>query len=320
MAFFACRLPAFLRAALVLLPALAWSPSAEALKFVARQNPEGQPVLIAYDCGNLGEKEGECSEYESSFTGEFTDDDGRVVYPGDARYLDRILNEHSYYQVLLYSNGGDLQEGLRVGEVLRRHRQYVRVAAGMRCVSSCTVAFLGGVIRDVDPDASYEMHAYSRYKSPPAEFFAKRFGGADGEFAFDKDVSSTATSARTNARDLLLYVQGMIGGRPDGGAVSTILASAPDFHETYRASAQSKADLARIRAEGGTAAQEILMRIERESFESLLQALKAGSAGLGARGDRAVQILEIMFTSRIAGTAELDQNTLREYGYINVHR
>lgn len=64
-------------------------------------------------------------------------------------------------EVWLASPGGVVNEGLAIGRLLRRSGLIVRISNGSACVSSCTLAFLGGAIRVVDPDAYYGVHMFS---------------------------------------------------------------------------------------------------------------------------------------------------------------
>lgn len=66
--------------------------------------------------------------------------------------------------------------------------------------------------------------------------------------------------------------------------------------------------------------QEVYMKIEREAFMVNLKKLKADENYLGERASSAINMLEAMFASRIAGTFELDQVSLRELGYVNVRK
>ena len=55
------------------------------------------------------------------------------------------------YQVLLESNGGDVETAVSMGRILRadREKAYVAVMEGKNCVSSCVFLLAGGTNRDV---------------------------------------------------------------------------------------------------------------------------------------------------------------------------
>ncbi len=301
-----------LRAIVILLSLMVASGPASALKFAPVTTPDGRPVLLVYDCG-LFKADGHCLEHQKGFSGADRN------YPGDAAVLDGALRERAYSEVWLYSGGGNLAEGVKVGEVMRRHRTFVVVPDGSRCISACTVAFLGGVLRDVQQKGTYEVHAYSAQGGLEYKEHLK-FTHQDGEFALDKFVASASGTGQGWAKRLFLYVQQMIGGAPNERLVDGVLERAPDYLQTYRSRGTSRQDLVRMRIEGIAATQEILMRIERESFESRLAFLKKHADELGARSRPAIKMLEIMFSSRMPGTATLDQVTLKENGYINVRR
>lgn len=290
----------------------------QALKF--RPIGDGS-ILLIYDCGTVGfedETPGTCAPHERSFSGAERYTNGST-YLGDAETLGRILGSNSFYKIMLASGGGSLDEGVKVGEVFRRHNIFVVVPKGAKCVSACTVAFLGGKIRDVEEGGSYEVHAYSSLLQASAEDLA-RYASPEGAFAFDDFIKSKTQAGRVWAKRLLIYAQRMIGGAPQVREIDEIISSSPDYHKEYHLKGAFKTDLERIRRYGPAAAQEVMMRIERETFEASLNHLKLHSSRIGARGDNAITILEIMFSSRITGTAALDVNTLRERGYINVRR
>lgn len=299
---------------LLLLGLLVVCGDASALKFRAVEDSQGRSVLIAYDCAKVESRDA-CRDYENKFSGPSS----KTGYAGDAAVLESKLKAQGYYQVWLYSGGGNLAEGVKVGEVLRRYQQYVVVPDGASCVSACTVAFLGGVLREVEPKGSYEVHAYSGELDETKESLA-RYASQEGDTSLVKFVKENSESGRVWVARLFLYVQRMIGGRPSEDATVQVLSGAPDYAKSYLGGPSFRSDLARMRAEGATTTQDILMRIERESFETRLAYLKSHADQLGARAVPAVRILEIMFSSRIAGTAQLDQVTLKENGYTNVRK
>jgi len=76
---------------------------------------------------------------------------------GAADGLERLLQQHPSVQtVVLYSAGGWVREGKLVGEVIRRHRLNTYVE--QECSSSCTLAFLAGRDRAMDPRAHIGFH------------------------------------------------------------------------------------------------------------------------------------------------------------------
>lgn len=302
-----------------LLAAVLFAPACHALKF---KSIEDDSILLIYDCGTLGfpdERGAEgCRNFEKGFAAQRKPPEGD--YAGDSAVLKRILSKSNHYrQVWLHSGGGNLIEGIGVGAVLREFNQYVYVPKGARCVSACTVAFLGGRLRDVHPEGSYEVHAYSGLLNLTAAQVAPLMQ-PDGEFELDGFAGVSSENGRKWAKRLFVYAQSMIGGSPDAAAVERTLASVPDLKRSYRTSGQLERDLIAIHRDGAATAQEVLMRIEREAFNSALSAIKNDVGSLGERAGPAVTMLEIMFSSRITGTSVLDQTTLRERGYINVRR
>lgn len=76
---------------------------------------------------------------------------------GAADGLERMLQQSpSVTTVVLYSAGGWVREGRLVGEVIRRHQLNTYVE--QECSSSCTLAFLAGRDRAMDPRAHIGFH------------------------------------------------------------------------------------------------------------------------------------------------------------------
>lgn len=59
------------------------------------------------------------------------------------------------------SPGGDSRVGVEMGHLIRHEQLAVRVPPGNGCASACSTAFLGGVIRKVEPGAVYGVHMYA---------------------------------------------------------------------------------------------------------------------------------------------------------------
>jgi len=281
--------------------------------------PGVKSALWVRDCGRaFGDKQ--CAEGEDMFS---TGDSGRLA---------AILSARRYDEVWLASGGGVLEEGLAIGEVLRRFQMTVRVPPNRECVSSCTVAFLGGVFRFIDPGASYQVHA------------ASLFLDTDLDDPWMKDVLADPKTlvnwadrlltgfdlrrqhidgARESAAALLLHCQKALhplGQLPAGreaanrGLLQRWVGSSTV--SSYRNSPQYAADMAAAKREGVPAVQQILMRLERDTMQQAIDELRPMLRDLGPRAEPALRMLETMYSSRITGTASLSYETLLQMGYI----
>lgn len=67
--------------------------------------------------------------------------------------------------VVLSSDGGNLQEGLRIGREIRRRGFVTGVAPDFACASACALIWLGGVSRFMAPSALIGFHAAFRETS-----------------------------------------------------------------------------------------------------------------------------------------------------------
>jgi hypothetical protein len=282
--------------------------SAHALMFEKLELDQKRTVLVIRDCGRQGFEDKECTTETSGF------------YIGDAARLRRVINRQ-YAEVWLISGGGVLDEGIKVGEVLREYQATVRVPRGYRCVSACTVAFMGGFFRIVDDGATYEVHAASSflYGFDGQEDILKRLNwNPQDEYA--RFANQELADNRALAARLLTYFQRSLV-RP-GTAVSNEnrlqqwrLAAPPS---RYLGSSELAKDAERYRREGVSAAQETLMKIERESMQQAIEELQPLLPELGPRAEAALRMLDAMYSSRITLTASLSRETLMEMGYVTL--
>ena len=288
--------------------ALLVTSPADALMFETVKVESGRIVLIVRDCGAAGFDDKKCPAWASSFSS------------GDSDRLRQAIRSR-IDEVWLISNGGNLDEGVKVGQVFREIQATVRVPKGFRCVSACTVAFLGGAFRIVDEGATYEVHAASAFLADADEFkendVVKRLN-----FNAEEELARFALKQRDRTRywaaRLVPYFQEallplgqrasstsrLLGWRDQSGSVA------------YASSQTMKDDADRIRREGLPAAQETLMRIERDSMRTAIGELRAIAGELGPRAGPAIDILEAMYSSRITLTAALSRETMLKMGYI----
>ena len=102
---------------------------------------------------------------------------GKRVLVGDggvddfaANHLDAAIRQYQPIdEIWLRSPGGNSEQGTELGYVIRRWGIPTRVPAGWGCASACTMAFLGGSIRTIDPGGVYAVHMFTvvggeRYK------------------------------------------------------------------------------------------------------------------------------------------------------------
>jgi hypothetical protein len=314
--------------------ACALSGTAEALVFdrVSRSRAGDRAVLWVRDCGSLGD--GPCSETASRFT------------EGDAATLEQELRRARYDEIWLNSGGGDLLEGIRIGHLLRAWQATVRVPQGATCASACTVAFLGGLFRFVDTGGTYEVHAGSvllrgfrgrlrhvgdqllggseRDTEDALAWFAEwKLRGEPVDCAVDLTRTSGGASCQVGARGvaaaLFAHFQAAIvplGEQPGSGPVLRRWLYAGGTPLPYSRE-QIREDVARIRREGEAAAQEILMRLERDTMAHAIAQLEAVAPSLGPRARPALQMLAVMYSKRIAGgAADVSPATLLQMGYV----
>lgn len=79
---------------------------------------------------------------------------GEIVGPA-------IRKKSEYKEVWLCSSGGAVKGGLAIGKILNQQRATVKVPDHFLCASACTIAFMGGYARFIDPNAKFVTHASS---------------------------------------------------------------------------------------------------------------------------------------------------------------
>lgn len=65
-------------------------------------------------------------------------------------------------EIWLHSQGGSVIEGMEIGRRIRAAQLATRVPRGAKCASICAFAFLGGVLRQIDPGGAFIVHMFSR--------------------------------------------------------------------------------------------------------------------------------------------------------------
>lgn len=105
------------------------------------------------------------------------------VEAGDAARLQRaaaLLPSGTMVKVVLDSDGGDLIEGIRLGDLFHQAGMATFVASGGRCHSACALAFLGGrdprtgeAMRIKPASAKLGFHQFRRGKLDPLKVYTK---------------------------------------------------------------------------------------------------------------------------------------------------
>ena len=296
---------------------------AHALMFEEQRLSDGHWILLARDCGKR--QSDNCTKKElEGFSGPGMYprvNASPEYYEGDAARLRSLLGKRSYDEVRLFSNGGDLDEGIKFGQVLREFQATVRVYGSDACISACTVAFLGGLFRFIDKEATYQVHAYSRrMHGLPSDLLNRLRFDPEGELKrFATEELRGDQGARWWAQRLFAYFQAALlplgSSGPNTARLNRWLREQTSL-PNYLTSSKLQEDAERIRIEGEPAAQEIAMRIERDSMEQAISELRPLLPELGSRAEPALNMLETMFTSRIMNTATLSQETLVKMGYV----
>jgi hypothetical protein len=321
-----------------LLAALVCPPSAHALTFkVIGDDGFGGRVLLIYDCGRLTEP-ATCTPAQTRF------------HPSDPKTLSDHWSQGPFDEVWLLSGGGAVVAGVAIAKDLRAHAQSVRVPGPARlrkagvtptrdpmCVSSCTIAFMGGQFRSIDEGATYQVHSASYVQwgdidaSLPAIKETFEFIGKHGLRAA---INEYTDDSRRSARELFTLFQDTLWlpikprnpQDPYGQRDAELQRREQAFNEWQRerqgvsfpyAPEQQTRDEALFALEGPAALQDIIMREERNEMDRAIREIRSFLPRLGRRADAALAMLAAMFnTSSILETNSMPRETLIKMGYI----
>jgi hypothetical protein len=127
------------------------------------------------------------------------------IAAGDTQNFAQALDEAGPVQeVILCSPGGDLDEGLNIGYLVRERKLATRLPSWSYCASACNFIFMGGVIRTVDPGAQFLVHMFANEGGDLAQMqadeqadwtpfgYAQRFPEAIP--SYDSDFDSTVNT------------------------------------------------------------------------------------------------------------------------------
>lgn len=83
-------------------------------------------------------------------------------YAGDSlKFGEELRRAGRVDEIWFHSPGGDVTEGLEIGRKIRTTQLATRVPSGAQCASICAFAFLGGVLRYIEPEAEFIVHMFS---------------------------------------------------------------------------------------------------------------------------------------------------------------
>lgn len=108
-------------------------------------------------------------------------------------------------RVYLNSGGGYMEDGYKLGEVLRKNDAHTIIAYNGECYSSCAAAFLGGTYRTMGEEAKLMFHApyltsgydISCLKNSDKlkAYFKRMLNDEDGNFLYERTMSYCSRSS-----------------------------------------------------------------------------------------------------------------------------
>ena len=280
-------------------------------------------IVFIRDCGAGRIPESRpCTDAETQF------------WEGDSAQLRRILNDSArsgipVEEAWLFSGGGNLQEGVEIGRVLRENKLTVRIPNVSRvrkfrpwpeprnevyCVSACTVAFMGGRFRYMDPGTSYEVHSASAGSDAvPARHLASMKSGN-----FDQVSQHVQVNATFRAYQLFRHFQNTL-------IIPLRIAPLGENDERFFQWARNQpsppyqlaeSDRQRFASEGEAAAQDIFMRMERDAMRGAIEQIRRLLPQLGQRATHALSMVEAMYDVSIKETEVMTKETMYKMGYL----
>ena len=86
---------------------------------------------------------------------------GGVDQGDSVRFALALTEGRPVAEIQLFSPGGSLGEGLKIGVLIRNRALATRIVSGSECVSACNFMFLGGVVRMIEPGGLFKVHMFS---------------------------------------------------------------------------------------------------------------------------------------------------------------
>ncbi len=325
-----------MRCLLVLVYLLGCTTRGHGLKFriVGKDNNK---VLLLTDCPWAEQQGTKCSRYETHFAV------AAKGYEGDPALFRRALRQSGIREIWIISGGGQVQAAIEMARDLRHSGLPVRVPNAKEvglpvkvhpwCVSSCTVFFMGGVLRYIDQGATYQVHSASLWQTevdwhddatpaqPPTVEAEIGEIASSPEKALRVFAQAEQKEARVMALQMLRLFQNTLLIPTRRAPVSededeiTAEATAQLPALEYLTSRKEQQDEQRIRAEGRAAVQDIMMRVEREQMAAAIRWLE-GRSDLGYRADSALEMLRMMYMESIRETSTLSESELERRGYV----
>lgn len=109
-------------------------------------------------------------------------------------------------QVYLNSNGGYVDDGMKIGEVFRKYDTHARILSDQICASSCAIAFLGAKYREIVKGGTIMLHAPYIYTDGNIDcregkvnrdlkkYYKKMLTAKDGDVIYDRTMNYCSVS------------------------------------------------------------------------------------------------------------------------------
>lgn len=266
---------------------------------------------------NLRNSNGQCKYPNNSGKKGFGKQDG-------SRFESAIRSfQGQFSEVWFRSDGGDLEAGKEIGRILRRYGLRVRVPGGAACISSCTVAFLGGDVRQVDHDATYQMHMFSAARGALDNEIKKRglesvinYGILEKGVQFD--CQPVFEHVLKESVSLISYFYEIKGGDSQASEIKALEKADYDKHRCSNLQRMTE-DVAGIQRGGFAVMHNYYLGLELEAGKQVLDAAtKLSASGSNLKFRKTVALFNAMHASSIDRTFTLTRPQLKSLGIDNV--
>jgi hypothetical protein len=88
---------------------------------------------------------------------------GAIGADETARFDAALRGAAPVHEVRLCSNGGNLEAGINIGYLIHQKKLATVVPTGFVCISACNFAFMGGLIRTVEPGGVFKVHMFTGF-------------------------------------------------------------------------------------------------------------------------------------------------------------
>jgi hypothetical protein len=216
-------------------------------------------------------------------------------------------------RIELNSNGGSVRAAFIMAEEIAKYSFRTHVPAGARCISACTLVFLGGRRRTKDLEGTYEVHAYSSYSYSGSQGFS--FNGIPDNLSVLLAVEllhTLATHLKSGRAASLIAQIPVPEIRHDGRGVSWSWREGGEGRETY-SQILNTPEVSKLVSNLADRLSTDITKIERDTEKAVLdyyrfvQKQRVSTKFLDHMFDPSIKSLQVMTNEELANLAVITE-------------